>query len=174
MTARTLFASMNPMSESENETTSNPQIYEVGYLLVPDLPEEEVAREYSALKDAIVKEGAELISDEMPKKIPLAYSIEKVLANARHKFSAAYFGWVKFAVDREKISELKKKFDDNPKLIRFLLLKTVKENTIASKRFIRDIPYRRPLVSRKKEEKPATPINKEEIDKEIEAMVATE
>ena len=40
---------------------------------------------------------------------------------------------------------------------------------------MRDIPYRKPLVTRRKEEaKPAAPINKEEIDKEIEAMVSAE
>src|SRR3989338_10363804 len=158
--------------ESIQEESREPTVYEVGYLLVPDLPEEEIAREYSHLKDILIKEGAEVIADEMPKKIPLAYNIEKFLSNIRHKFNSAYFGWTKFVLATDRTPELKKKLDLDPKLIRFLLFKTVRENTIASKRFMRDIPYRRPLVTRKKEEaKPAIPINKEEIDKEIEAMV---
>jgi len=54
-----------------------------------------------------------------------------------------------------------------------LILKTVKENTIAAKRFVRgDMRGRRPRVEKNENDEIATPINKEEIDKEIDAMVA--
>jgi hypothetical protein len=68
---------------------------------------------------------------------------------------------------------LKKKLDADPKIIRFLFIKTVKENTIAAKRFAsRDTVHRRiPLISKEGESKESVSINKEEIDKEIEAMV---
>lgn len=108
----------------------------------------------------------------MPKLIPLAYTMGKVIQNVRHKFDTAHFGWIKFTMPTEKVLELKKKLDLDPNLIRFILLKTVKENTIASKRFIRPD---RPLRTKPKEEGGAeapVAINKEEIDKEIEAMVS--
>ena len=69
--------------------------------------------------------------------------------------------------------ELKKKLDLSPDILRFLILKTVKENTIAARRFIgREIHRKVPSMHTKEENVEAVPINKEEIDKEIDAMVA--
>ena len=58
-------------------------------------------------------------------------------------------------------------------LIRFLIVKTVRENTIAAKRFIHRDSKRKALYTKKEgENESSMPINKEEIDKEIEALVA--
>jgi ribosomal protein S6 len=163
------------MLESENEIGEykNERVYELGYLLVPTISEEDLPATFGNLKELVSATGGMIISDEMPKTIPLAYKMVKVIGNARHKFSAAYFGWIKFTMDTEKILELKKKLDLDPNLIRFLVLKTVKENTIASKRFIRgDMAHRRQRVEKNGNEETAVPINKEEIDKEIDALVA--
>src|SRR3989344_3365444 len=119
---------------SEENEEKELKIYELGYLLPSRLAEEEVGREYGKLKELIANSGGEMVSDEIPKKISLAYTMQKVVANVRERFDTAYFGWIKFVMDT---------------------------------------PYRKPFVPRKKEETTA-PINKEEIDKEIEAMVATE
>lgn len=150
----------------------NNRIYEVGYLLVPTLPEEEIPKIYGNLKELIISLGGEIISDEMPRKFNLAYTMTKVVQNVRNKFDTAYFGWVKFSMDSDKVLELKKKLDLDLNIIRFLLIKTVKENTIAAKRFVsRDMTHKRVLFSKGDEPKETTPIDKEEIDKEIDAMV---
>ena len=150
------------------------RVYEVGYLLVPTIFEEEVPVTYGNLKELIASFGASPISDEMPKMIDLAYPMFKTLQNVRNKFDVGYFGWFKFYMEPEKVLELKKKLDLDLNIIRFLIVKTVKENTIASKRFVRrDISYRKNGTTKKEEEsKEAVPINKEEVDKEIDAMVA--
>ena len=161
------------MEDLENKDL-NARVYEIGYLLAPTIPEEEMSAVYGSLKELVASFGGEIISDEMPKMIGLAYAMPKILKNIRHKFDMAYFGWMKFSMDPEKVLELKKKLDLDLNIIRFLTIKTVKENTIATKRFMhRDMAYRRPPVIKKKEEaENAVPINKEEIDKEIDAMVA--
>ncbi|MEK7219061.1 MAG: 30S ribosomal protein S6 [Patescibacteria group bacterium] len=148
------------------------RIYEVGYLLVPTIDDVDVPVVYGNLKELIISFGGEVISDEMPKMTGLAYSMSKVLANVRHKFNTAYFGWTKFTMDSTKVLELKKHLDLDTNFIRFLIVKTVKENTIAAKRFIRgDSIYRRPMIKRN-DNVPAVPINKEEVDKEIDALIA--
>jgi len=174
-----LFVSIKSMSEVENqnenemEGESNERVYELGYLLVPNVEEVDVPVLYGNLKELVSSFGGVSIADEMPKMIPLAYSMVKVVANVRNKFNTAYFGWIKFTMDSSKVLELKKKLDLDPKIIRFLILKTVKENTIAAKRFVRgDMAHRRQPVKRSEDTENATPINKEEIDKEIDAMVA--
>lgn len=162
------------MLENENEMEGDAieGVYELGYLLVPTISLEDVPITYGNLKELISSFGGVAIADEMPKIMPLAYAMVKVVANVRNKFNTAYFGWTKFIMDSDKVLELKKKLDLDPSFIRFLLLKTVKENTIAAKRFVRaDLHNRRPRTD-KSENETVVPINKEEIDKEIDALVA--
>lgn len=155
----------------DKDIETNSRVYEVGYLLVPTIAEDGVPAVYGNMKELIASFGGVVISDEMPRMMPLAYSMVKVVANVRNKFSNAYFGWFKFTMDSDKVLELKKKLDLSPDVIRFLILKTVKENTIAAKRFVRTELHKRP-TAKKIEGEEAAPINKEEIDKEIDAMIA--
>ena len=152
---------------------SNKRVYELGYLLAPTIAQDDVLVNYGNLKELIASLGGEIISDEMPKTINLAYSMLKVILNVRNKFNTAYFGWIKFTMDSDKILELKKRLDLDPNFIRFLMLKTVKENTIATKRFVRGDSYKRHTTAKKStDSEPPIPINKEEIDKEIDALIA--
>ncbi len=164
----------NDMSEGV-EGEAQPRVYELGYLLLPSIPEENIPTMYGNLKDLVNSFGGEAISDEIPRMISLAYTMSKVTANVRSKFNTAYFGWLKFSMNPEKVLELKKKLDLNTDVIRFLLLKTVKENTIAARRFVGRDAVRRPTSTTQKDgvgEEVVVPINKEEVDKEIDAMVA--
>jgi ribosomal protein S6 len=170
---------MKPMSEAEikdkNEIEAdvNSRIYELGYLLVPTLSEEDVPVTFGNLKELVSSLGGIAISDEMPKMLTLAYPMVKVISNIRNKFKTAYFGWVKFTMDSDKVLELKKRLDLDPNFIRFLILKTVKENTINAKRFVRgEVAHRKTKTDKNGTDKTAVPIDKEEIDKEIDAMVA--
>jgi ribosomal protein S6 len=148
------------------------QVYELGYLLLPTIAEADVPINYGNIKELVLSFGGEIIMDEMPKMIPLAYSMQKVISNTRKKFNSAYFGWIKFVMDSQKVLEMKKSLDLDPNFIRFLILKTVRENTIAAKRFVRGEGFHRPTIKRSKENEVSVPINKEEIDKEIDALVA--
>ncbi len=164
------------MSEVQNDTSTskedlNSRIYELGYLLIPSIKEEDLSVSYGDIKELVSSFEGEIITDEIPKMTQLAYSMQKTVSNIRNKFSSAYFGWVKFIMDSDKVLKLKVKLDLSSSIIRFLILKTVKENTIASKRFIRG-EYKRPTMRKSSENEIAVPINKEEIDKEIDAMVA--
>jgi ribosomal protein S6 len=162
--------------DMENEALStgedtNSRVYELGYLLVPTIAEEDVSINFGNIKDVVSSFGGEVISDEMPRMMNLAYPMQKVTSNVRSKFRTAYFGWVKFIMGSNEVVDLKKKLDLDPTLVRFLILKTIKENTIASRRFVRGEIYKKPK-SKNTENEIITPINKEEIDKEIDALVA--
>ncbi len=176
-TFRIFFATIQFMSELENKKDENQEVghkvYEVGYLLVPTISPENAPAIYGNLKELVLSLKGEIISDEMPKMITLAYSMQKITTSARNKFNTAYLGWIKFSMDPEEVLELKKKLDLDSNFLRFLILKTVRENTIAAKRFVHRDTRRSQLHTRKEGEgENVVPINKEEIDKEIEAMVA--
>lgn len=160
------------VDKNEVKEETNGRVYELGYLLVPTLSAEEVPVVFGNLKELVASLGGVHISDEMPKMIPLAYSMLKVVANVRNKFNTAYFGWVKFSMESPGIVDLKKKLDFDPNFIRFLILKTVKENTIAAKRFVRSDTLHKKFKAKTEDTENATPINKEEIDKEIDALIA--
>lgn len=161
------------MENTNEDIETKSRIYEVGYLLSPNISEEEMPVIYGNLKDLIINLGGETISDEMPKMIPLAYTMSKVVQNVRSKFDTAFFGWVKFEMSREKVLELKKKLDLESNFIRFLILKTIRENTIAAKRFVfKDSKKKMYTVKKEDENESSLPIDKEEIDKEIDAMIS--
>ncbi len=171
---------MKPMQKTEVEVENSilneisgegkGKVYELGYLLVPSIKEEDVVGVYGNLKELVSSFGGEVISDEMPKMTNLAYSMLKVVSNVRSKFNTAYFGWIKFTMDSQKVIELKKTLDLDPNVVRFLILKTVKENTIAAKRYVGRDSYKKPSA-KKTDGEHALPINEEQIDKEIDALV---
>lgn len=165
---------MKSMSDKEvvkTEEGADTKVYEVGYLLIPTVKEEDVAVLFGNMKDLVNTLGGSVIADEMPKMMQIAYPMTKVISNVRNKFTTAYFGWVKFTMESAGVLELKKKLDLDTNVLRFLITKTVKENTIAAKRFVRTDMHRKPEM-KKEGDAEAMPINKEELDKEIDAMVS--
>lgn len=63
---------------SNEEVESRLDIYEVGYLLVPTIAEENVGGEVTTLKDNLSSNGASFISEEFPKFIDLAYEMSRL------------------------------------------------------------------------------------------------
>lgn len=168
-----LFASMGLMQDNdltiENESAS--RVYEVGYLLVPTLNEEELPTVYGDLKELVSSSNGLVISDEMPKLMDLAYSMSKVDKNIKSKYDTAYFGWTKFEISGDKVLDVKKALQNDPRFLRFLIIKTTRANTIIGKRFGQK-DAKRKVSKTKQEDGEEVEINKEEIDKEIDAMIA--
>ena len=144
-------------------------VYEVGYIMLPSIAEENLGGEVTTFKDMFTENGAVFISDEYPKLIELAYEMSRSINNKKQKFSYGYFGWVKFECTTDQATTIKNILDKNEKLVRFLMIKTVRENTMSVKRAYgkQDGAKRRPAVKHED----SAPINEEVIDKEIDALV---
>jgi len=145
-------------------------VYEVGYLMLPTIAEENLGGEVTLFKDMFTDNGAIFISDEYPKLIELAYEMSRSIENKKQKFSYGYFGWVKFECTTDQAKVIKDILDKNEKLIRYLMIKTVRENTMSVKRSYSKENGRNRRSSQKTKEE-VTPINEETIDKEIDALV---
>ena len=153
----------------DEEKESHVSVYEVGYLMLPTIAEENLGEEVILFKDMLTENGAVFISDEYPKLIELAYEMSRSIMNKIQKFSYGYFGWVKFECTTDQAKTIKEILDKNEKLVRFLMIKTVRENTMSVKRsYSKQDGGKRRSVSKTKEE---TPMNEETIDKEIDALV---
>ena len=118
------------MQKDNNEKGDLATVYEVSYIFLPSLALEQVPARVETLTKAVESAGGELVSSENPVLVDLAYPMTKVVHTDRQKCSKGYFGWVKFEMDKDGIKEVKKFLDDNVEILRYLIIKTVKENTL--------------------------------------------
>ncbi|MBX4210794.1 30S ribosomal protein S6 [Candidatus Parcubacteria bacterium] len=150
------------------------KIYEIGLLIVPTIAEEKVAGEFADIKSIIEKANGVFIAEELPKQRALAYTMVKHIGARNERFDTAYFGWVKYEIVPGAIDDIKKKLESRDTVLRFLIVKTVRENTMSF-----------PKISMRKTEAERTPrkvstdaavekkpgMSEAEIDKTIEELV---
>ena len=167
------------MSKKPKVAKNNEEkIYEIGYHLISSIAEENVPKEIEKIKEYLAKEKVQIISEEAAKLRPLAYPIKKAFQGAYKTFDKAYFGFIKFDLpedaDLEKINE---KLKANENILRFILIKTVRENTMYSPKitvFSDKESKIKPIVIKKEKIESETPASIEEIDKSIDALIKEE
>lgn len=126
--------------------TLDPRVYEVGYLLSPAVRDENLTSALAKIQDTITTAGGTIIAEGEPEFIDLAYEMTRVIENKNIRFTQAYFGWIKFTIEPKQIVEINAVLETNIDIIRFLVLKTVVENTIIAKN-----PLSKILKKRKEE-----------------------
>lgn len=116
---------------SEAEVQEGIRIYELGFHFVPTISEDDAAVQFSHLKSIIEKKNGTFISEEAPALINLAYELTKTTKAVRQHYNNAYFGWVKFEIDPEEIAGIEKEIKLFEPILRYLLISTVRESTLA-------------------------------------------
>lgn len=114
--------------------TLEPRVYELGFLLSPVIREEDLDTRTDEIKEIITKTGATIISDGAPEFIDIAYEMVKVIDNKRVRFTQGYFGWIKFTVSPDQVKGILQSIESHALVIRALLVATVAENTVISKK----------------------------------------
>ena len=109
--------------------TEGLSVYELGFLILPSIPEDKLSDVVAFIKKVITKEGGIEIDAEAPFKQPLAYSMSKTIGASRYVLSDAYLGWIKFEVEPSKISAIKTGMEKIGEILRFLLVKVPRETT---------------------------------------------
>jgi len=77
----------------------------------------------------------EIIAEELPVFIDLAYQIVKTVEHKNKRFDQAYFGWIKFEGSPAGIAELEEGLKKDENILRYLIVKTIRENTFIAKKF---------------------------------------
>lgn len=164
----------------EKESGAENRIYELAYLFVPTLEETQAMSRFNELKTMLGEKGAEMISEDIPRLIDLAYEMNRTIENKKTWFDTGYFGWIKFDISPEVISSIDEKLMRDETIIRFMIIKTVKESTVVSKKPLgmkkrfdkEDVSSDEVAVvddaAVKEEETPATT---EQIDEQIDALI---
>lgn len=101
-------------------------IYEVGFHIVPAVGDDGVQAVVDKIRKVIG--NAEIIAEGVPAKMSLAYTIERATQGKREKFSEAYFGWIKFATERENIAALEEMLRNTKEVLRSIVINTVRED----------------------------------------------
>lgn len=165
------------LDETFEDDDTEPRIYELGYHILPSVSEDDIPAEIAGIKSLIKKNDGVGISEENPKNISLAYTMYRTTEGKKEKFDTAYFGWIKFEMDPKNALKVKEELDLNRNILRYIIIKTVRENTRTE---MRTITAQTPKVDQKtvstfskptrKPEK-NVPVSEEELDRTIEKLV---
>ena len=124
----------HPSGQAEGSTQATPKdtklVYEVGYHLLPALGEGDVSTSTGKIRAAIEKAGGAVFASEEPKRVKLAYRIERSEGGKRGKYTEGWFGWMKFDGEQElraTIPALQETFRADDTVLRFILVETVRE-----------------------------------------------
>jgi ribosomal protein S6 len=171
---------MAEMSQAQASSQANAPketrpIYEVGFHALPSLDEAGAAKVALAIKAAVEKGDSEIITEGAPSRMRLAYTIERATSGHHEKFNEAYFGFIKFATERENIGALETMLRGNSEILRFLLVETTREDltnaprrvTFASDR-LEGETIKKPVAEPEK----SAEVSEEDLEKSIDALVS--
>lgn len=135
------------MSTTEGNQGAS-QVYELSYLLLPSIPEDEIQKVAAKIEKIIENHGGQKFDGEAPFLRELAYEMSKVVGASRYVVKNAYLGWTKFDLPAEASAEeglhpaeaIKAEVEKMQEVLRMLLIKTDKETkfTFASARLAKE------------------------------------
>ncbi len=105
------------------------QTYELGYLILPSIPEDGLSLVVEKMKGLVAKAGGKVFDGEDPFKQELSYSMSKVVGASKYVTNEAYIGWMKFELEASIVPKVKTGLDKIEELLRFLLIKAPHDST---------------------------------------------
>lgn len=115
-------------TEDHNESAER-QVYEIGYLLLPSVPEENLSQVVSNIVSVIEKAGGKTLDSEDPFLEELAYSMSKTISARKYVVDEAYIGWMKFEAESGAVEAIKAGVEKMEEVLRLLLIKAPRETT---------------------------------------------
>jgi ribosomal protein S6 len=104
-------------------------VYEIGYLVLPSIPEDSLDSVVSKITNAFENEGGARIDGETPFLNSLSYEMSKQVGARKYVVREAYLGWVKFELEPSKIETVKATLEKIEEVLRFLIVKVPRETT---------------------------------------------
>lgn len=102
------------------------RVYELGFHLDGELPQEEVKKVYQGIRDRITAVGS-VVAEGEPTKVPLAYTISRQETTGRRDFDSAFFCWIAYEVDGAGHEDIATFVRAESSIIRYLDIRTSKE-----------------------------------------------
>ena len=121
------------MSTTEDHNEVDVQVYELGYLVLPSVPTDNLQTVVSNIRSIIEKAGATPLDSEDPSLMDLAYSMSKTISARKYVVDEAYIGWMKFEAESNMVEAIKLSVDKVEEVLRTLLIKVPRETTFTFK-----------------------------------------
>ncbi len=154
-----------------SQAKSTTPVFEVGFHLVPTVPEDGVAAAVEKIHGLL--KDAEIISEQFPTRMTLAYQVERSVQGKREKYTESYFGFIKFATERDAIPAFQEALRAMPQVLRYLVVHTVREDVVNPRRAVFTSSRLEGEVIQKPqaEAEVKAEVSEEELDKSIDALV---
>ena len=121
-----------PVAEAQHEFDEQEIArYELAYHVLPTVTDGEVSSVRDRIAAHITKAEGEIFDEETPQHFDLAYSIDKYLEGKHRKFTSAYFGWIRFSLNRSEVEALTSEVEADKELLRTLLIRLNKTEEAA-------------------------------------------
>ncbi len=166
------------MSETKNINSQEEKdlelydVYELGYHILPTVPESELEDKVNEIRELIKQFGGEFIMEGEPELIDLAYTMIVPRGGHNDKYDKAYFGWIKFEAPKANVPELQKELKLNQNILRFILFKTVKEDTRAQIKLpeLKEVKTTGTVEQKPETEEAEGEVSDESLDKALEEI----
>lgn len=109
---------------SNENTTNDVKLYELGFHLDPAITEDKVSSKIDGIKKVLLDNGAEVVKEGEAKAMKLSYEITKAISGKNIRFNTSTFSWVKFNATVEGIESIKEEIDSDDEVIRSIIVKT--------------------------------------------------
>jgi ribosomal protein S6 len=151
------------------------RIYEVGYHIAPTAKEEDIEKIVATVRSLIEKAGGSFIAEGAPSLMKLAYPMGAREGGKNVEYDRGYFGWIKFEAVIAAAQALESSLKQSPDFFRFIVFRTVREDTRAKMKaptlrevkrtdIIRQVPRR--------VEESSIPVSEEDLEKAIQDITA--
>jgi ribosomal protein S6 len=152
-----------------------PRIYEIGYHIIPTVKEEDIEKIVGGTRSIIEKAGGSFIAEGAPSLIKLAYPMSVREGEKYTEYDRGYFGWIKFEAAASIVSVLNDALKSNPSVLRFVIWKTVREDTRAkikapALREVRRTDTIKSAPRRATAEESSVPVSEEDLEKAIQEI----
>ncbi len=146
------------------------RVYEIGYLVVPSVKEEDLEKNVGTIRAEIEKAGGSFIAEGAPSMMRLAYAMTAREGGRTEEHDRGYFGWIKFEARIEVAQALDAALKGNPGILRSIVFRTVREDTRAKYKapMLREVKRTDTIHTKpRRTEEPSVAVSEEELDKAL-------
>lgn len=164
--------------DNETDEGAVSRIYEIGYHVASSVKEEDVEKVVASIRAEIEKAGGSFIAEGAPSLLKLAFPMTTREGEKKTEHDRAYFGWLKFEAPSACAAVLDASLKQNPSIVRYIVFKTVREDTRAKMKAptLREVKRTDIIKSTPRravaEEADKAPVSEEQLDKALEQLTA--
>lgn len=147
-------------------------LYEVSFLILPNLNESDVSKEASSIGELIAKEGGVMKTSDGPSLKDLAYTMERNEGGKNYRYDTAHSGFFVFEGEPEVAKSIDEKLREFKSILRHMLIKTSHEAFVPRERRVLGKIEPEKFRDETPAQSETTPkMSEEELDKTIEELV---